>query len=317
MEPQTLIPSCVEHLFSELLQEHWAEDLARHRSPYVFRGLSKHTHRLCSRLVRLGGIYEKLEYHLLRNFRKYSVIEHESAGLSIWRQMSIAQHHSLPTRLIDWTFSPLVALHFATNNLDHYGHDGILWCVNFQEVHKLLPRNILEELEFSDSLMFSTRMLDGAIKRMLVDNEGKLIPHATSIQTQLRKFESIVKLNDGKDFALFFEPPSIDARIVNQYALFAVTSCARCMLDEWLLENVPQAFCKIIIPASMKWAIRNRLDQNNVTERILFPGYDGLTAYLERHYGPSPVDSQGRFKGPEWRYMEESSQVIPEKDHAL
>jgi hypothetical protein len=43
--------------------------------------------------------------------------------------------------------------------------------------------------------------------------------------------------------------------------------------------------CKrVVIPASIKWEIRDKLDQANVNERVLYPGLDGLCRWLRRYY---------------------------------
>ena len=91
----------------------------------------------------------------------------------------------------------------------------------------------------------------------------------------------------GQDFLLFFEPPSIDERIVNQFALFSAMSDPTAPIDAWL-EGHPDLFHKIVIPAEpkLKWEIRDKLDQANITERVLFPGLDGLSAWLKRYYAP-------------------------------
>jgi hypothetical protein len=41
-----------------------------------------------------------------------------------------------------------------------------------------------------------------------------------------------------------------------------------------------------VIPASLKWEVRDELDQANVTERVVFPGLDDLSRWLWRYYTP-------------------------------
>ena len=84
------------------------------------------------------------------------------------------------------------------------------------------------------------------------------------------------------DFVLFFEPPSLDERIVNQFALFSLPSRADLLLEQ-LLERL-DAYRRVIIPATLKWEVRDKLDQANITERVLFPGLDGLSQWLKRYF---------------------------------
>lgn len=66
---------------------------------------------------------------------------------------------------------------------------------------------------------------------------------------------------------VFFDPPCIDHRIINQYALFSTISNSTALVDTWLIKH-PNLFRKTIIPEELKWAIRDKLHKANVTERI-------------------------------------------------
>ena len=63
----------------------------------------------------------------------------------------------------------------------------------------------------------------------------------------------------------------MDERIVNQYALLSFMSDPTARLDQWLQER-PGLWKKIVIPAELKWEVRDKLGQANVAERVLFPG---------------------------------------------
>jgi hypothetical protein len=288
-------PNDIDELFKIIAQECMVTELERHRSPHVYRGVSDLNYQLETNLQRMGGVYWDLEYHLLRNFRKYSSIEDNLSEATLWKLMAIAQHHGLPTRLLDWTFSPFVALHFVAYEPRHYKKDGAIFCIDYTKIHKDLPNWANYELINSQAKMFSAHMLEGMVKHSLdeileKEPNNEKYKHRRSIQTQLRAFDRLQakREDDDKNFLIFFEPPSLDARIVNQYALFSISSSAKCDIGAYLNKFHSDALCKIIIPKELKWKIRNRLDQYNITERILIPGYDGLASYLKRHYGPAP-----------------------------
>jgi hypothetical protein len=250
-----------EELQKALFAGSWRPDLQRFRSTYAFRGLSKAENGLETSLARLGGNYEQMEPHLLRNFRKYAsrtAVEDDS----IWNWLALAKHHGLPTRLLDWSFSPFVAMHFATYEIDHFQQDSIIWAVDFTMVHREVPQKLHDLLKEEGSDVFTVDML------------------AASAAT-LKDFDRL----SGSLFTVFFEPPSLDERIVNQYALFSMMSSPDGDLQEWLEER-PGVYRKISIPAELKWEIRDKLDQANITERVLFPGLDGLSAWLKRLYKP-------------------------------
>src|SRR5688572_15299394 len=132
--------------------------IGRIRSPYAFRGVSNANYPLTTSLSRLGGAYAQMEQHLLRNFRKYARRSDVPTD-SVWNWLAVAQHHGLPTRLLDWTFSPQVAMHFATARLREFDCDALIWTVDFVGAHALLPAPLREEMEHECADVFTVEML--------------------------------------------------------------------------------------------------------------------------------------------------------------
>jgi hypothetical protein len=259
-----LRPESWTELLEVLVATDWPQVHAL-RTQLVYRGLTTATRSLRTSLSRLADRPGEIEHHLLRNFRKYAHRDHTPAD-SVWNWLSLGQHHELPTRLLDWTFSPYVALHFATHDLDTVDEDGVVWCVDYRAVHDHLPPKLGEVLRTEGADVFTTELL--------ADTVG-----------DLAAFDALA---GETPFALFFEPPSLDDRIVNQAAVFSVLGGTWDGLDTWLAAH-PGTARKVVVARELKWEARDRLDQAHVTERVLFPGLDGLARWLRRYYGPRPA----------------------------
>jgi hypothetical protein len=242
-----------------LFRGSWDPEIRRFRARSAFRGGSRADRTLRPGVCRLGGVTRAKERHLIRNFRKYarrSFVGDES----LWNWLALAQHHGLPTRLLDWTYSPYVALHFVTADLNRFDEDGEVHVASLNRINDLLPPALRDEITGEGSFVFTGELLSKVA--------GSL--------------EELEELGD-ESFVLFLEPPSLDDRIINQVALFSVTSDPEVELDTWF--NAHAGTCRRVrIPAELKWEVRDKLDQVNITERVLFPGLDGLSSWLRRYY---------------------------------
>jgi FRG domain len=273
--PETVRPKSWSEVLAALYADSWNPTLRRFRSPFAFRGSSRLNHSLASSVVRLAGDRmnaRRLEMALLRNFRKYAHAEGEHAD-SVWDWLALGQHRGLPTRLLDWTYSPLVALHFATEMPADFSTDGAVWCVNFVEANKRLPARLKRIMTKEGSETLTVDML--------------------STFATLDDFDALAR----RSFLVFMEPPAIDRRILNQFALFSLMSSPAATMDDWLDQH-PSLCRRVVIPAELKWEIRDKLDQANVNERILFPGLDGLSRWLTRYYMPAPAPQESEPDAP-------------------
>jgi hypothetical protein len=245
----------------------WWPELNRHRTKRVFRGLTESAFALSTTLQRMGGSSRELEPKLLRQFKKYAHQDVTNCR-SDWHWLTLAQHHGLPTRFLDWTNSPFVGLHFATADWPSSRTDGALWALDFTEVKQLLPNTLRNRLDDLGVKVFTTEEL------------ADVAPSLPVLEELSKK-----ELNN-QDFMIVFEPPSLDGRIVNQYAALTAMSRAETDTGGWL-DGQEKIVCqKLIIPHCLKPEIRERLDMINITERVLFPGLDGLSVWLKRYYGP-------------------------------
>lgn len=238
----------------------------RYRGYYLYRGLPDASFELKTSLQRnCKDKSSVLEQKLLSNFAKYTAIEDAEDSVSVWRRMILGQHHGLPTRLLDWTHSPFVALNFATLDYRSKNYDStdcVLWRIDANKIHDRLPEEFKEEMQRENARIFSVDMLNNVAK-------------------SVEEYDEITNNNA----MVILEPPSLDPRIVNQYAFFSVIPGEMKDIEKYFCDNFDDSVvCKYVIDGKLKWRIRDFLDEANISERTIYPGIDGICNWLARHY---------------------------------
>jgi len=250
----------------------------RKKHMYVFRGLSNEKYPLETSLKRnlSNGRYDIRDYEnrLLVAFQKYGSSYNEQISLSnsgpprtdplIWKTMIIARHHGLPTRLLDWTFSPLIALHFATHRVfseNKEYSDAVIWAVNKCDINNQLRPEYRDKLSKYKLNTFTFDML----------NELKI---------SIDKYDYDM-YNSG---FLFAEPPSINDRIVAQASIFSIMPTHISNLVPYFYDNDKIHAIKIILNKNNLYKMREILDSMFINERLLMPGLDGLAQFLSRRF---------------------------------
>ena len=127
-------------------------------------------------------------------------------------------------------------MHFATAELQHYDKDGVIWCIDMLQARDLLPTKLRGILGDRYAYLFSVEMLEEKIKT-------------------LEEFDVLAA--EAGPFVVFFEPPSLDARIVNQGAIMSIMPGPKLMVSDWLRHH-PDLYRRIIIPKGWKWEVRDK-----------------------------------------------------------
>jgi hypothetical protein len=82
-------------------------------SKWVFRGVGSNAYELKPKVGRSGGYTLAKERALFSAFRRHARLHLGPSTDSEWDLLALAQHHGLPTRLLDWPSNPLIACYNA------------------------------------------------------------------------------------------------------------------------------------------------------------------------------------------------------------
>lgn len=131
----------------------------------IYRGHSSCSYELKPSVGRIDGYSDDMELMLFQEFKKryrpYTKVFPET-DLEL---LFMAQHYGVPTRLLDWTFNPLIALYFASAPNDD--NDGKVYSIKLRKAYDV---DELEDLSMS---------IDSILK---VDRCKYFVPHYTDVR---------------------------------------------------------------------------------------------------------------------------------------
>lgn len=185
--------------------------------------------------------------------------------------LEIAQHYGVPTRLLDFTENPLVALYFCCQQMD--SEEGYVSIIHFF--------NFMQWSIFGDDL--SALSVNTIISHIINDQ----IFHRSRPNEKMKVRPIVVT------------PTYIDNRMSAQSSKFMLWGSDYRALEDMIEENnymMPfsensklgngheRFFTKIYIDEDAKKKIMRELQLMNITEKTIFPGLDGIGKYIERTY---------------------------------
>jgi hypothetical protein len=210
-----------------------------------YRGQLKASWVLVPRIGR-NPDHIKAELTIIKTFRQNARPYLHENPASDWEWVFLMQHHRAPTRLLDWTESPLVALYFALwdQKNEHELEDAALWfldpiALNMHAGH----RRAFER----DILAFD---IDDDLAQYLPD------------QVSARKAD----LNPVAAIG-----PRNSPRMVAQAGTFTIMHASP-MAIEAVADT--QHVWRMVIPAVAKSALRTELSLLGINEYSLFPDLD-------------------------------------------
>jgi len=193
---------------------------------------------------------------------------------------SLLQHHGGPTRFLDFTNSPWIAVFFAIQK--DLESDGVIWAIRRREINSETASDILKDSKL-DKLQ-----------------EVIQVPEIDVSDADAVVCEYMLKHNTGGAFII--EPPRANRRSVAQRSCFLIPGTVTLPLVDVLDALYSRSsfrLVKVIIARHLKVDFRTLLFEMNIGERSLFPDLDGLTSQyrvaIEQFYldatPPSPAST--------------------------
>lgn len=262
-----------------------------------FRGHSKLEYELTPSVLR-DGLYEQ-EHRIYNEIM--TECSHEFDNCKLHNEiLAKMQHYGVPTRLLDVTINPLIALYFACGgNGATNGEDGVVFVI-FTEESKIkqydsdtvsilssLPR--FNKKEKDKMLKHANKRSTGSNKKRKKSfNSRRIIKRLLhEIKKEKSAFEDIINPDDILENYLLI-PRKINARIIRQHGAFIIFGLGKEKIDinynySNNISNRNKSY-KIIIDGTRKEFIVKQLANLRISEDTMYPELYKVADHVKNKY---------------------------------
>lgn len=223
------------------------DQLASHvdpKKPIWFRGQSSSKWSLQPSIAR-DERTTRAEAALMKRFKQNAMPFLHNRPASEWEWLFLMQHYRLPTRLLDWSESPLAALFFAAEGESQ--SQAALWCLDPVRL------NSHANIRFDNSLEVPAFDHDGILDNYL---PSRIASETTS---ELNPIAAIAQRNSP--------------RIAAQLGTFTITHRTHAKLES--IGNGDHVW-RYIIPGNKRKSLIKELAHLRITKLSLFPELDSV-----------------------------------------
>jgi hypothetical protein len=237
-------------------RENEASEKAGNEIEFLFRGQRRDLSLLpkLARLVLRGEIKE-MERRIFTEFRRTNFLVSEFKMENEWNLLTLAQHHGLPTRLLDWTFNALVGLWFAVRKE--------AFSIDTHKEYDIAKEYYTEEKNYEHGVVWIFR------------------PEQEDYEIDIEKMGPF-----GNKKTKILRPKVISPRISAQSGAFTVHKInpKKGIIKFEELKQYKGKLLKVKIPPDAFPKIRHRLDMLGINNSTMFPDLDGLCEHLTWQY---------------------------------
>jgi len=204
-------------------------------------------------------VFDK-EKQILTMFKQRSIPYLQYRIENDFEYLFLMQHYGIPTRLLDWTENPFIALYFALSSSVSRDGDASFYTLNPSEWNKFLLSSIGHDGKIYD------------IHDEIIINGYKIAPSDLNLVSQYP-----VAINGNYN----------NQRIVAQRGAFVIFGKEIKSMDE-IYDDLfldSQVLKKYIIENTHKKDLLNELINIGITDAVVFPDMEGLGKEIKRNFG--------------------------------